>query len=408
LGREGRAAKAAAKVTAEEELQGLHDLTMTGELAAQRDVSFANVKLPPMQYDGDGGEDGEDGQGYGGSMLQLPGSPSRCSSHAPGAISGGSVREQTVPLKRTTSVPNLTAIAGLTDGPTLAKAEERLAYWKLETEIRLTKDTLLSKDEQVDALNKHKDLLEEEMGDLTVTLFEEANEMVQVEQEARHRDHVLLKETQEQTVVLQAELKALKEIVSHLRSNGGSTQAYLTPGKGGGAAGAAAAAAATTPNQGKPYDTWLFNELMQWKGNPSVMPDNEFMRRIMIEDVQPCMRFHPKTKGLSGQLLVDIREGQLIVEMAKSTNPAEDVCTLTLAKRLCAHRVKRPTTMAEGPEWYSISGIARNRLIALCELFRYLGYIAKGLVKASIADIYWKIVDLRLDVNKARLGLEIG
>lgn len=39
--------------------------------------------------------------------------------------------------------------------------------------------------------------------------------------------------------------------------------------------------------------------------------------------------------------------------------------------------------------------------------YRYLGYITKGLVKASIADIYWKIVGLRLDVNKARLGLEI-
>ena len=60
------------------------------------------------------------------------------------------------------------------------------------------------------------------MDDLTVTLFEEAHEMVRVEKEARHKDHVLLKETQDQTEVLMAELKALKELVAHMRKNNGT------------------------------------------------------------------------------------------------------------------------------------------------------------------------------------------
>jgi len=119
------------------------------------------------------------------------------------------------------------------------------------------------------------------------------------------------------------------------------------------------------------------------------------------------MDFHAKTAGLSAHLLEDIRAGQLVVETAKTASSA-DVCALSLAKRMCTHRVKRPAGLTKGPEWYTISGIVRNRLISLCELFRYLGYISKGLVKSQIADVYWKITNLRLDVSKARLGLKPG
>lgn len=31
----------------------------------------------------------------------------------------------------------------------------------------------------------------------------------------------------------------------------------------------------------------------------------------------------------------------------------------------------------------------------------------QGLVKSKITDVYWKMVDLRLQVNKARLGMSI-
>lgn len=206
--------------------------------------------------------------------------------------------EEFVGMKRTSSEPCLTSLwVGV--GQSQAKAEQTLAYWKLETKLRLAADKMLAKDEEVDELNKYRDTLEEEMGDLTCTLFEEANEMVRVEKEARQRDHILLKETQDKTSLLQAELKALKEIVAHLRKNGGAPEAYVGAGsKGGGgpAAGAAAspsgkpAPAPAHSNAARPYDTRIFNELMQWKSNPSVTAaGSEFMKRILHEDVNPCM-----------------------------------------------------------------------------------------------------------------------
>ena len=57
------------------------------------------------------------------------------------------------------------------------------------------------------------------MDDLTVTLFEEAHEMVRVEKEARHKDHVLLKETQDQTTVLMARQ-------SHIVYQNGATSGF--------------------------------------------------------------------------------------------------------------------------------------------------------------------------------------
>lgn len=86
---------------------------------------------------------------------------------------------------------------------------------------------MATKSEKVAELEEYKGNLEREMDEFTVTLFEEAHEMVRVEKEARHKDHMLLllQETQDKSSVLQEELKALKALVEHMQK---------TSGKGGG------------------------------------------------------------------------------------------------------------------------------------------------------------------------------
>ena len=51
------------------------------------------------------------------------------------------------------------------------------------------------------------------------------------------------------------------------------------------------------------YDSNLFTELLAWHSNPSLSPSSDFIRRVMREDVVPCMHFHPKTAELSAKLL---------------------------------------------------------------------------------------------------------
>jgi Rab-3A-interacting protein len=39
--------------------------------------------------------------------------------------------------------------------------------------------------------------------------------------------------------------------------------------------------------------------------------------------------------------------------------------------------------IGEADNWYSISQICRNRIIAVCDFLNYLKYIERGLVKSS-------------------------
>jgi hypothetical protein len=36
-----------------------------------------------------------------------------------------------------------------------------------------------------------------------------------------------------------------------------------------------------------------------------------------------------------------------------------------------------------------------------------LFWLWQGLVKSKITDVYWKLVELRMQINKARLGMSI-
>ena len=68
------------------------------------------------------------------------------------------------------------------------------------------------------------------------------------------------------------------------------------------------------------------------------------MKRVMSDDVNPCLAFHPKTAALSEKQLTAIVANMLVIEMAPTTadeviemapaTPAgEDVvCALTLGK----------------------------------------------------------------------------
>jgi len=282
--------------------------------------------------------------------------------------------------------------------------KQTLAYWKLEKQLRLAGDQLASKSEEVSTLQEHKSTLEREMDDLTVTLFEEAHEMVRVEKEARHKDHVLLKETQDQTEVLMAELKALKELVAHMRKNNGKDPAYIAKGKGGKAP--APRPEVPQPEKQRQYDSNLFTELLKWHTSPSLSAGSDFIKRVTREDVEPCIAFHPKTAELSAKLLAVVKAGELVLEEKKDATTG-DVCALSLAKRSCPHRIRFVASEGAAPEYLSITQLVRNRLIALAELYRYLGYITKGLVKAPIDVVYWKVIKLRSDVSRTRLGLGI-
>ena len=153
----------------------------------------------------------------------------------------------------------------------------------------------------------------------------------------RHRDNVLLTETRDQTSVLQAELKALKELVEHHRKQGGGkSKGYVSKGE---VEAAKAEEEEAIAKEAQIYDVCLFNELLQWHSSPSLEANSEFMKRLIREDVGPCLAFHSKTAVLCEELLATIKAGELVLERV-ATPSAEDVCSLSMAKRSCTHRIR--------------------------------------------------------------------
>ena len=56
------------------------------------------------------------------------------------------------------------------------------------------------------------------------------------------------------------------------------------------------------------------------------------MKRVMSDDVNPCLAFHPKTAALSEKLLTAIVANMLVIEMAPTPADKDVVCALTLGK----------------------------------------------------------------------------
>lgn len=313
-------------------------------------------------------------------------------------------------LRRSSSQPNLNCREDSDDdGGEDNAAEQTLAYWRLETEIRLAKDTLLIKEEEVNQARAQERALAEEMQDLAGTLFEEAHAMVQIEKEAREKDRTHLEETQSNASVLQEELKALKAIVAHLQENHGAR----------GSSGCGRAADAGEPDV--PYsevarnvNPVLFNEFMMWHRGPSLEADkSEFMKRIVAEDVTPCMAFNSATAAMTRNVLSVIIDNMLVIEAVSNSvtgmTSADEICELSRTKRPCTFRLKEAggakNKLIDGH--LKICADTRNRVISVCNFYTYIRYITQGLVKASMPDVYNKIIGLRLDMNKARLGIEI-
>eukprot|EP00038_Savillea_parva_P001212 m.102313 g.102313 ORF g.102313 m.102313 type:complete len:414 (+) comp10433_c0_seq1:478-1719(+) len=346
-----------------EEVEGLTALTMTGADNTGKPVSYLNVDLPSLFY-------------ADGSM---------------GKLTKSSSEDHLNRARRSTSQD--------TDS---GSGDKVLDYWRMEKELRLAKDELRKNREEVREMQQYKTQMEQEMADLQGSLFEQAHEMVRVEKEGRHRDNCLLRDTQAQCAILQEEVKALKALVAdHV------VKADPTPVS-------SAASPPTSPVEVEKgnVDSILFNEFMKWHLSPSLDDGTDYMKRVLSEDITPCLRFHPNTMKISSAILKTIVDNALVIEAIPAGSEAASTCRLSKAKRKCTYRVKVRKKKQEGSdvenyEWIHVCTPTRDRIISVANFYTYARYIVQGLVKSKITDVYWKLVDLRLQVNKARLGMSI-
>ncbi|XP_071353281.1 guanine nucleotide exchange factor for Rab-3A isoform X3 [Trachinotus anak] len=312
----------------------------------------------------------------------------------------------------------------------------------LREQLDAAKRELKLKDKECERLSQVRNQLEQELEELTASLFEEAHKMVReanVKQAAAEKQ---LKEAQGKIDVLQAEVTALKTLV--LTSTPSSPNRQLHPQlQPSGARGAykhvaghirnKSASGAFPSSPGKPepssvsiqpvakedreMDSVLYAEFLMWKEHPSLDRSSAFLSRIYREDIGPCLSF---TRSELSQLVQSaVENNSLTIEpVAMSAIPMvkasavecggpngfraaiETKCALSGMTRLCRHRIK----LGDKESYYYISPSSRARITAVCNFFTYIRYIQQGLVRHDAEQMFWEVMRLRREMTVAKLG----
>uniref|UniRef100_A0A6Q2Z375 RAB3A interacting protein like 1 n=1 Tax=Esox lucius TaxID=8010 RepID=A0A6Q2Z375_ESOLU len=311
-----------------------------------------------------------------------------------------------------------------------------------QTELKL-------KDKECERLSQVRDQLEQELEELTASLFEEAHRMVReanVKQAAAEKQ---LKEAQGKIDVLQAEVTALKTLVLTSTPSSPNRQAHpqlLSPGTrakgtsprsgGGHTRNKSASWALPLPPGGnldppsdsmqpvredKEMDNVLYAEFLTWKERPSLDRTSAFLGRIYREDICPCLSFTRSELSQSVQSAVE--NNSLTIEpVSMSAVPVvkasavecggpnglraavETKCALSGMSRSCKHRIK----LGDKENYYYISPSSRARITAVCNFFTYIRYIQQGLVRHDAEQMFWEVMRLRREMAVVKLGFYLN
>uniref|UniRef100_A0AC11C2G0 RAB3A interacting protein like 1 n=1 Tax=Ovis aries TaxID=9940 RepID=A0AC11C2G0_SHEEP len=225
----------------------------------------------------------------------------------------------------------------------------------LKEELHKAQKELKLKDEECERLSKVREQLEQELEELTASLFEEAHRMV--------RDANMKQAASE---------KQLKEA------------------------------------RGK-VDTTLFAEFQAWRESPTLDKTSPFLERVYREDVGPCLDF--TMQELSALVRAAVEDNTLTIEpVASQTLPTVKVaavdcghtktCALSGLACACRHRIR----LGDSESHYYISPSSRARITAVCNFFTYIRYIQQGLVRQDAEPMFWEITRLRKEMSLAKLG----
>uniref|UniRef100_A0A8D0GHF5 RAB3A interacting protein like 1 n=1 Tax=Sphenodon punctatus TaxID=8508 RepID=A0A8D0GHF5_SPHPU len=280
--------------------------------------------------------------------------------------------------------------AGLQNAQSLA----HVLSHHIQVPARPSLQELKLKDEECERLSKVREQLEQELEELTASLFEEAHKMVREANTKQAASEKQLREARGKIDMLQAEVTALKTLV--ITSTPASPNRDLHPQlqspsravfrKGHGR---------NKSTSSTVVDSILFAEFQAWKESPTLNKSCSFLERIYLEYVGPCLDF---TKHeLSELVQAAVEQNTLTIEPVASQALK---CALSGLSRTCKHRIK----LGDSGNYYYISPSCRARITAVCNFFTYIRYIQQGLVRQDAELMYWEIMRLRREMALAKLG----
>ncbi|XP_067090026.1 guanine nucleotide exchange factor for Rab-3A isoform X1 [Osmerus mordax] len=308
----------------------------------------------------------------------------------------------------------------------------------LKEQLDTAQRELKLKDKECERLSQIRNQLEQELEELTASLFEEAHKMVREANVKQAGAEKQLKEAQGKIDVLQAEVTALKTLVLTSTPSSPNRQLHpqlLSPSSRGAHRHtrnkSASGALPSTPGhvdspsvpqlpatkEDKEMDSVLFAEFLSWRERPGLDRSSAFLGRIYREDIGPCLSFTRSELSQSVQSAVE--NNSLTIEpVAISALPmvkasaiecggpnglraaVETKCALSGMSRPCCHRIK----LGDKESYYYISPSSRARITAVCNFFTYIRYIQQGLVRQDAEQMFWEVMRLRREMTVAKLG----
>uniref|UniRef100_A0A673JWT0 Guanine nucleotide exchange factor for Rab-3A-like n=1 Tax=Sinocyclocheilus rhinocerous TaxID=307959 RepID=A0A673JWT0_9TELE len=208
----------------------------------------------------------------------------------------------------------------------------------LREQLDAAQKELKLKDEECVKLSHVRNQLEQELEELTASLFEEAHKMVR-----------------EANVKQAAAEKQLKEAQGKVRSHSFCVQ---------------------THSWKRPrLDSVLFAEFLSWKEAPSLDRSSAFISRVYREDIGPCLSF--TCSELSQSVQCAVENNSLTIEPVAMSSlhtvkalecGGPNKCALSGMSRPCRHRIK----LGDKENYYYISPSSRARITAVCNFFTYI------------------------------------
>ena len=277
------------------------------------------------------------------------------------------------------------------------------SFEKLKLELEEAQNDQHAKDEQWKRLSEQREKMDQELEELTISLFEEANKMVFEANFARARIEKKLHETQLKSNGLQAEVDALKLLVlTSTPSNPGNHHSkiahnvsnncypcYIENGNEN--------CYSLDVKENMEVDPLLFCLFSSWLKDGSPSKDHKFLAMVMKEDILPCLSF--PNEELSQAILIAAQKNTLNIETVK---PKLRKCCLTNAVLQCNFRIQTKTS----EPWYTISSSSRARIVAVANFLTFLRYIKQGVIVKDATELYQLIIKRRLDMSLAKLGIQ--
>lgn len=280
----------------------------------------------------------------------------------------------------------------------------------LRSEVEFLKAQLKAKDQEVVKLSQIRVELENEVQELTASLFEEAHKMVGAANIKAAASERSLEEASMKIEGLETEVAALKDTVltstpskpnRHLHpqiSNSKLTKLDLSVDSSSNSSGLGLGL------EVKWMDPVVKKEFMAWKKAPTLNKEtSDFLKRIFSEDVVPCLTF-PNLQ-LTAKVMKAVEANRLSISpltLPKDGQSAElpNFCSLFEASLVCHFKV----TLEEEQIDFCVSQLGRNRIAAAVECINYLRYICEGLVKSHHNEVYWEIAKRRKRIMLAKMG----